>query len=694
MMVVGRRTRPWLRPSTLLVGALSIVVLLGLVLSTLPATGGTDRAGSGAIGSTAAIPPAAPSSERSSVAAPTSHPESTPSILAVPNWINLTGDQAGGSLPALYAESVAFDPVANVTVLFGGCLNIVCPSNQTWLFSNGTWSNVTNPTGSPPPREYASMDFDANMGGVLLFGGLGINGPLNDTWLYQGGIWTNLTYVGGAPSPRFAAAMAFDPDPEENGSVLYGGCIIDIIVYECSNDTWVWQSWSGWTPLTPSEIPPPLGFAGMAYDPVIEALVLFGGCEGGFCFSENDATWELYSGQWWDVAPTTSPAGRQDFSMGYDPVGQQILLFGGFNASESDLNDTWSFTSGGWTMLSPVTSASPREDYGLSWDPTGETVLLVGGNTAYGLANDTWAYEIPPSVTVSASHTSAETSQTVNFTVALSDGTPRYGVEISFGDGTIAWGAGNGPDVDFSHAFAYVGTYTARVNATDSLGVPASSSASAVVVAAGPAITAGASPSAGDLGLPFAFTTFIASAGSGSLMFAWSFGDGTDGVGLNSTHAYGTAGIYHASVTTTDSVGGTAQASLTVTVVADPTVALSITPTQPNTTSLVTFATTVSGGTGPFAYSWEFGDGSSSVLPSPVHEYARTGVFSVTVWVNDSVGGSAKSLTTVTVVSPSGGGSSASSSNGVPLWFWAGIAVLVVVGAVGTVFLLRRRPST
>jgi hypothetical protein len=602
------------------------------------------------------------------------------------DWINVTASGNGTAPPPEYAVASAYDPFGNVTVLFGGCSDSECPSNQTWTFANGVWTDATPRSGSPPAREFASMDFDANMGGLLLFGGYGESGELNDTWLYAGGVWTNLSYVGPAPSARYGAAMAFDPQPEENGSVLYSGCVFFGIAIGCSNDTWIWRGWSGWTPLATSFPPPAVAFASIAYDPWSEAVVLFGGCLAPSCTSYNTETWELAGGEWSEVGPLLGPGARSGASAVYDPDGQRILLFGGYDLG-AYLNDTWSFYEGSWTNVTPAHSPPAREDAAAVVDPTGSTVLLFGGQGSKGSFNDSWALEVAPSVSIRSSVTTAETSAPVSWSVDVSGGTAPYSITVSFGDGTLESFSGSGPNFTAVHTFGSTGAFAARVNLTDSVGAGAQATSVSVSVTAGPVLSARAAPAATDVGFALTFSAGVISGGTGTMTYVWSFGDGTNGSGPNTTHAYNAAGVYVANVSGSDDLGGTSNASATVIVVPDPTIAISALRVNPNATSAFVFHTGLGGGTGPFTYAWMFGDGATSSAPSPPHTYASSGTFDVQLWVNDSVGASAHDNLTFVV---SGGGSSPGpGTDAFPLWFWGGIAGLAVVAIAGTWFLRR-----
>ncbi len=598
-----------------------------------------------------------------------------------PDWINVTNPAPGASPPGAWGGSMAYDPADNVTLYFGGCGLSACPGNQTWAFANGGWANLTDPRHAPPARTEASMDYDPNMGGVLLFGGAGTSGLLADTWLFRHGVWTNLTWVGPAPPARYGAAMAFDPQPEENGSVVFGG---DVIGIGLANDTWVWQGWSGWVPLATSIAPPVAAFAGMAFDAADGAILLY----------RPDAanqTWELYSGQWWFVNPTGGvPFQYYYTSTVYDPSLGSVVLFGGI-AYYGLANDTYTFAGNNWGLEFPTHTPPPLAAAPIALDPSGSVPVLFGGLNLTQEFASTWVFEVPPFVTLAATASAPEVSAPVTFTATAGDGTPPYTATFNFGDNASATVTSMTSPLTATHAYGRAGSFAPSVVVRDSVGATATSAAPALSIASGPSVTASAHPSIADVGFAFALSAATMPTGIPPLTYAWDFGDGTSGTGANVSHVYNFPGTYAAQVTVTDSAGGTSSATVLVRVNALP--SASIVPSNTSGSSGVPmgFFAHLAGGTAPFRYSWSFGDGGTSTSATPTHIFNGTGSYTVQVWVNDSYGGSSHATLTLSVlaVTTAGGGE-------VPLWFWAGLAALIALGAVGVVLLVilprRGRP--
>lgn len=83
---------------------------------------------------------------------------------------------------------------------------------------------------------------------------------------------------------------------------------------------------------------------------------------------------------------------------------------------------------------------------------------------------------------------------------------------------------------------------------------------------------------------------------------------------------------------------------------------LEVTATQQVTNSTVAFTSAVTGGTAPYRYSWDFGDGATSTNVSPSHTYANAGSYAVVLIVTDSANMTETYTTSVTIAATSTGG--------------------------------------
>ena len=135
--------------------------------------------------------------------------------------------------------------------------------------------------------------------------------------------------------------------------------------------------------------------------------------------------------------------------------------------------------------------------------------------------------------------------------------------------------------------------------------------------------------------------------------YAWTFGDGQTGTGVNATHTYAAAGSYDVTLKVTDDKGATATKTSTVTVAApqDPVAAFTSTVTG------LGVALDASGSSDPdgtiASYAWTFGDGATGTGVNAAHTYATPGSYDVTLTVTDDSGATATKTESVTVAAPS-----------------------------------------
>ncbi len=123
----------------------------------------------------------------------------------------------------------------------------------------------------------------------------------------------------------------------------------------------------------------------------------------------------------------------------------------------------------------------------------------------------------------------------------------------------------------------------------------------------------------------------------------------------NATSGAAAPGTFTGFVNASGPAGQTTVAAITIRV-SGPTGQLYVSITAQPTSGVypltVSFATTQSGGTGPFTYSWSFGDGGTSTVQNPSHIYSTAGTFLATLSVTDSKGNVASTSVTITVSAP------------------------------------------
>ena len=566
---------------------------------------------------------------------------------------------AGGSPPPLSGAALANVPIDSYSVMFGG-LGPLGPTNATWVFAAGSWSLLCGACG-PSPRFDAMATFDRALGAVVLFGGT--DGPghfFNDTWEFANGTWRNVTQ-GPAPPARDQAGFDFYPSPL-NASVLFGGFNGSAYL----SDTWEFGS-AGWVPVTTGSAPAPRANMVMTDDAPDGYMLLFGGQNATTVFGDS---WAFRGGPlqtWQQLSPTTAPSARSGAQARYDPYNGYVILTGGHNGSVF-YNDTWEYLGGNWTSFAAPLTPPARADGMLGFDHFARYIVDYGGFNASGnLLSDTWLW-VAFSASVTAYPDPADAGYPVAFGVSATAGVKPYTYAWTFGDG-----ASSALPTPY-HTYAAPGTFQASVTVTDSHLPNPDTTVSNLTVVVNPALsieTATGTPSVTTPLTPVLFAGTVR-GGTGPYTYWWTFGDGGAGYGANVTHAYARAGNYTAELVVNDTAGATATRSLAIQVVSGLAATVSATPASADVGTSVVFDSSVSGGATPYSYAWEFGDGGVASGPSAVHAYAVPGTFLARFWANDSLGQSFEASVSVSVAPLPGAAATATPSIvdiGVPVSF-------------------------
>lgn len=150
------------------------------------------------------------------------------------------------------------------------------------------------------------------------------------------------------------------------------------------------------------EVSPPVREGQAAvYDPVGDRLVVF----GGFNRAPQNDTWVFdvgVTGNQWRLLMVsgTRPTARWGHSMIYDPMGDRVVIFGGYDETGQYKNDVWALSlrpTPGWAQLSSVGGPPPaRWMHSAIYDPVRQRMVVcmgVSGSTPSAF-NDVWALSL------------------------------------------------------------------------------------------------------------------------------------------------------------------------------------------------------------------------------------------------------------------------------------------------------------
>lgn len=226
--------------------------------------------------------------------------------------------------------------VGGALILFGGRDQAVF--GDTWRWNGNSWLQLA-PSMSPPARLNHTMAYDSHRGVVVLFGGIASSEPsLDDTWEWNGANWTQMPPASNPSGLRRRGhAMAYDPIRQR--TVLFGGHPIGL---SSSNETWEWDGIT-WLQRFPSSVPAPRSSHAMCWDDDRQRIVLFGGAINNQWASAANDTWDWDGTNWAERTPALgpNPVPRVEYAMTYDRANRQVVLFGGATGGLSLFWDTW-----------------------------------------------------------------------------------------------------------------------------------------------------------------------------------------------------------------------------------------------------------------------------------------------------------------------------------------------------------------
>jgi hypothetical protein len=371
------------------------------------------------------------------------------SILAPTGQIWTQLMPAGDPPSAREAQSAVFDAAAQQMIIFGG-FNGTTETNDTWSLStsaNPQWTNVETGGTPPPARDGHSAVYDSTNSIMTIFGGATSDGCASDVWSLSNadGVngtpgWTQLTPAGTPPSARALHNAVYDP--ASNNMIVFGGA--DCPGETFYNDVWILSHANGlggtpaWTQLSPTGTPPAAREGASAvYDPVSNELILFGGAGASPKFNDvwilSNANGTGGTPAWTQLLPPGGPPlARVGHTAIYSSAANSMTVYGGSNVG--DLSDVWLLTSANglngtpaWIQLAPAGTLPPaRANHSSVFDSTGNRMIVFGGDGA--LKNDSWVLSHASSIIMvtSAALPAGQVGTAYSTTLAATGGTPPY----------------------------------------------------------------------------------------------------------------------------------------------------------------------------------------------------------------------------------------------------------------------------
>lgn len=223
--------------------------------------------------------------------------------------------------------------------------------------------------------------------------------------------------------------------------------------------------------------------------------------------------------------------------------------------------------------------------------------------------------------------------------------------EWIFGDGdTLVVNHPDNPNVE--HIYDAAGTYfvTLKITVTDSCTAEVTNS---ITINPAPVANFAFDHNCQDNLTQFNDLSQLAGGGNVTA-WAWNFGDPASGIANTSTlqnplHEYAATGTYNVSLTVTTANGCSDEVIIPVTIVPAPAAEFTFQQNCAGTATLFTPAATIPVA-GIDTWFWDFGDGSTSSLQQPAHQYATIGNYQVTFTITDTAGCSNSITHTVTIV--------------------------------------------
>ena len=123
---------------------------------------------------------------------------------------------------------------------------------------------------------------------------------------------------------------------------------------------------------------------------------------------------------------------------------------------------------------------------------------------------------------------------------------------------------------------------------------------------------------------------------SGAVSYIWNFGNSNTSTIANPSTAYVTSGIFTVTLIVTSAGGQRDTSTTTITIVNDPVAAFVANPLSGcEDYTIISFTNS---STNSNSFTWDFGDGNTSILTNPTHTYLNPGTYTIKLIANNAYG--------------------------------------------------------
>ena len=249
-------------------------------------------------------------------------------------------------VPAFAHHAMGFDSKRGVLVIVGRVPGRkVWGDYQTWEYDGFRWARKANVPISKSAQGDAKLSYDVERGKMVLYAAL--TKGTAETWEHDGKRWRKIKSVHAPVKCDDGALLQCDQSIHK--TILIGESYTgkDILAWDghqwgysggTGTQTWLWDG-TDWTQLH-GEQPAEAVWGGLAFSKAQQRMILL---------STTMETWMLGEKGWQILHPVHSPYPSPNgfFAMAYDPVAQSIIFFGGENRkgrSESE----WAYPETTW----------------------------------------------------------------------------------------------------------------------------------------------------------------------------------------------------------------------------------------------------------------------------------------------------------------------------------------------------------